>query len=411
MAGAARYAGRETHRARLLAVPLWGLAAACASMQPPPGGPPDEDPPLLLEMVPDSGTTVEGFDDDVEFQFNEVLSEQGLDRLFSISPRHEEIRVGWKRSRITVRPGDGWRPNVTYVVTMLPGATDLRTNRFADRRTIVFSTGGAIPDTRIRGAIVDWENGRIGGNGVVEAMRPTDSLTWVATSDSLGRFELAHLPFGTYQLKAGPDANNNRRIDLREPYDSTTLVVFDSLIRRNFWAFRHDTVGPRVTAITLVDSQSVSIEFSQSLAAALPIPDAIGIWQLPDSTRVPVQQVMVRSVFDSLRTIARAAAARALVDSAAAADSTAADTAGAAVAAVPVPPPPEVEATEPDTSQAARLLAERPALYSEIVVVTAAPLTPGTNFWIEATVTNLLHVMLQSGRPLNVPAAAAPDST
>ena len=384
-------------------------------MQPPPGGPPDEDPPVLLEIVPDSGTTVEGFDDVVEFQFDEVLTEQGLDRLFSISPRHEEIRVGWKRSRITVRPEDSWRPNVTYIVTMLPGATDLRTNRFEDRRTTVFSTGGAIPDTHIRGAIVDWENGRIASSGVVEAMRPTDSLTWIATTDSLGRFELAHLPYGTYQLKAGPDANNNRRIDLREPYDSTTLVVFDTLITRDFWAFRHDTVGPRITNIALVDSQSVSIEFSQSLAAALPTPDAISIWQLPDSTSVPVQQVMLRNVFDSLRTIARAAA-RALADSAAAADaaaadSTVADTTGAAAAAVPTPPPPDVEPAEPDTSQTARLLAQQPALNSEIVVVTAAPLAPGTNFWIEATVSNLLRVVLQSGRPLGVPAAAPPDST
>ena len=102
MARATRYAGRETHRARLLAVGLWGFAAACASMGPPPGGPFDEDPPVLLAVAPDSGTTVEGFDDDVEFQFDEIVSEQGLDRLFSISPRHEETKVSWKRSRITV---------------------------------------------------------------------------------------------------------------------------------------------------------------------------------------------------------------------------------------------------------------------------------------------------------------------
>ncbi len=406
MARAARYAGGKTRLARLLAVSPWGLAAACASMQPPPGGPPDEDPPILLAIVPDSGTTVEGFDDDVEFQFDEVLTERGLDRLFLISPRHEEISVSWKRSRITVRPGDAWRPNVAYVVTMLPGVTDLRTNRFTDRRTIVFSTGGPIPDTRIRGAIVDWESGRIARRGVVEALRPADSLTWIATSDSLGRFELAHLPFGTYQLKAGPDANNNGRIDPREPYDSTTLVVFDSLITRDFWAFRHDTLGPRVTGVTLVDSQSVAIEFSQSLTAALPSLDAISILQLPDSIRIAVQQVMRRAEFDSLRAVARAAA-----DSAAAADSTPADTTGGAVAVAAVPEPPVVEEAEPDTSQVAQLLAQRPALYSEIVVVTAAPLVPGTDYWIEATVSNLLLIVLQSGRPLNIPAAAAPDST
>ncbi|MCZ6917834.1 MAG: Ig-like domain-containing protein [Gemmatimonadetes bacterium] len=410
MARAARYAGGKTRLARLLAVLPLGLAPACASMQAPPGGPPDEDPPILLAIVPDSGATVEGFDDAVEFQFDEVLTEQGLDRLFVISPRHEEIRVSWKRSRITVRPGDAWRPNVAYVVTMLPGITDLRNNRFTDRRTIVFSTGGPIPDTRIRGAVVDWENGRMAGRGVVEALRLADSLTWIATSDSLGRFELAHLPFGTYQLKAGPDANNNSRIDQREPYDSTTLVVFDSLITRDFWAFRHDTLGPRVTGVALVDSQSVAIEFSQSLTAALPALDAINIWQLPDSTRMAVQQVMRRTEFDSLRAVTRAAA-RAAADSAAAADSTAADTTGGAVAVAAVREPPEVEEAEPDTSQVAQLLAQRPALYSEIVVVTTAQLAPDTDYWIEATVSNLQLVVLQSGRPLRVPAVAAPDST
>lgn len=435
MAGSARYAGSQAALTGLLGPFLGcaviGLVGACASMQAPPGAPFDPDPPILLAATPDSGTVVTGFDDVVEFQFDEVITERGLELLVTISPRHDELRVLWKRRRFTVKPRDGWHANAVYQVTLLPGVSDLQNNRTEERTTIVFSTGGDIPNTRITGSVVNWEGGRMARNALVEAIRLPDSLTYVGSTDSLGMFELLFLPSGTYLLRAGIDGNNNQRLDTREPYDSATVVFSDSLLARDFWTFRHDTVGPRVNDLILVDSQSVAIEFNQMLGLALPGADAFAVWELPDSNRVPVNRVLLRAEFDSLRQAAADSAADAAVaDSlrAAAADSlgVALDSARAPIDSAALAPPVTVvadttqgavpadslaAAAEADSIRTALLLAQRPTLFSEIVITTVEPLEPGTRYWVEATVFNLLGAMLQSGRFLTVPAVAEPDST
>ena len=185
----------------------------------------------------------------------------------------------------------------------------------------------------------------------------------------------------------------------------------------------------------LVDSQSVALDFGQMLDSVLPHPDSFAVWELPDSTRIGVDQVLRRAEFDSLQAeraaalaaadaarVADSLAAEALAADSLAADSLAADSlaadslAGIPRVAVPVPPPVQPDTvepavTEPDTSAATQLLAQRPALYSAIVIITARPLIAGTRYWVEATVFNLLAVPERSGRFLVLPAAAEPDST
>ncbi len=419
MARAARYAGRQAALIGLLGGVGIGIVGACASMQPPPGAPFDAEAPVLLSASPDSGAVIADFDDDVEFQFDEVITEQGLEALVTISPRHDELSVSWKRRRFTVKPRDGWHPNAVYQVTLRAGVTDLQNNRTEEGSTIVFSTGGDIPNTRIGGSVVDWEAGRMAAGAVVEAIRLPDSLTYVGASDSLGAYELLYIPAGTYLLRAGVDGNNNGRINAREVYDSVTVTLSDSLMR-DFWTFRHDTVGPRVNDISLTDSQSVTIGFNQMLALETPTPDAFGVWELPDSNRVSVNQVLLRAAFDSLRQAAAAAAADSVLAARADSlgvpiDSVAAIPDTAAADTIPIGLPPPIDslagAAQPDSAPGDSILAQRPALFADIVIVTTEPLKPATRYWIEATVANLLGAVLQSGRFLTVPAAVVPDST
>jgi hypothetical protein len=211
------------------------------------------------------------------------------------------------------------------------------------------------------------------------------------------------------------------------------VLFSDSLLARDFWTFRHDTVGPRVNDLILIDSQSVAIEFNQMLGLTLPDADAFAVWELPDSNRVPVNRVLLRAEFDSLR--------QATADSLAAADSAAADSlraatadslggaldsAGAPIDSAALDPPDTVvadttqgavpadslaAAAEAESIRTALFLAQRPTLFSEMVISTVEPLEPGTRYWVEATVSNLLGAALQSGRFLTVPAVAEPDST
>ncbi len=425
MAGAAGSTRRKAACLGLLAA-----AWACATIQDPPGGPPDFDPPILLSVIPDSGAILEGFDDDVEFQFDEVISERsgnGLVNLVRLSPRSEELRVSWKRTRITVKPKEGWYPDAVYHVTLLPGVQDLRNNRLDSTRTIVFSTGGPIPNTRVTGAVVDWEAGKAAVGALVEAVLLPDSLIYETRTDSTGVFVLSEVPPGPYLFVTTIDQNNNGNRDLRESFDSVSIQL-DSTAEHAFWTFAHDTTGPRLTGVSDLDSITVQLTFSQMLAPGDPPAGAIRVLALPDSTPVPVRAVWSQVVYDSVSTVEQAVAdsieavraqeeadsvRAALADSlrAAGADSLLPDS------TVEAPSPAEqdtsvtaeADSSAADTTAVERLLPQRPRLSAVWFVRLESNLTPGGRYLIVAQVANLLSAVEESQQALAL--AAPPDST
>ncbi len=428
MARAARSAGRQAARLGLLAA----LFAACAVIQDPPGGPPDFAPPAIESVTPDSGSVVPEWDDPVVIEFDEVISEAsggGLQNLVSLSPRPRELRVSWKRSAIHVEPKEGWQPDLVYHVVLSAGVTDLRNNQMTEGRTIIFSTGGEIPDTRITGTVLDWESGRAGAAALIEAVLLPDSLAYLGVADSTGEFTLSALPRGTYLVSAAIDGNANRRRDLREAFDTVT-VLLDSAESHVFWTFTHDTVGPRIQQLAHIDSVTVRVEFSQMLAPVTPDPAAVQVWALPDTTPVTVSAVWSTAAYDSVRS--EEEARRAAADTGRA---EAPDTILAPDTLPPRPPRAERPGREPptpgtevtqdttaaDTSRAVRLLAQRPALSDAWIVRLADPMTPGGRYLFGATATGIAGAAAESKLPVAVPeprqeaepsdsAAAAADS-
>jgi len=392
----ARAARRPRQQARRLG--LLALASACALAQEPPGGPPDATPPTVRSIRPDSGAVLPGFRDPVVFEFDEIVSERSagrLDELFFVSPRSDRVRVSWKRSRLEVRPADGWRPDAVYRVTLLPGAMDLRNNRMRQGAEVVFSTGPAIPDTRLTGTVVNWTTARPAARALVEAIGP-DSVIYFAQADSTGDFLLWALPAGPYVLVATIDQNSNRRRDRREAFDSA-VVVLDSTAALVLWAFEHDSVGPQLRSAERVDSLTVRLTFNQSLLPGEPAPDAVSVRLLPDSLPVAVAALWSRTTYDSVRVIEQAAAdsARAVADSLrAVADTTPRDTTRAVSPARPTAAPRDpgrprtAGPAQPDTGRIAMLLRQRPALSDALVVRLAAPLQPGSRYLFEARATN-----------------------
>ena len=249
---------------------LAALLAACAQPGAPPGGPEDRLAPEVAAVLPESGT-VGAIPGRVRFQFDEVVSERpqnvaGLAKLFLISPRQGEPRVSWRRREITVRPRDGWKPNTTYTVTMLPGLTDLRGNVRRAGAVTVFSTGGGIPTTRVNGLVFDWTTGKVVPRALVEAIAP-DSTTYVTIADSAGGFSLNHVPPGTYLIRAAIDANSNRAVDGREAFDSVRITLAD-LVRVELATFVHDTLGPRISTVVISDSVTLRVTFDKPIDVA-----------------------------------------------------------------------------------------------------------------------------------------------
>src|SRR6185437_16170664 len=229
-----------------------------------------------------------------------------LEKLVILSPSTRVPDVSWKRNRITVRPSEGWRANRVYRVELLPGATDLRRNRSAKGTVLTFTTGAPLPTTTIEGTVVDWSTSRPAPLALVEALLLPDSLPYHGLADSSGRIALGPLPAGEYLVRGILDENHNFQVDGREAFDSVRLAP-GKTAAGELWAFVHDTAPPRIRTIAVADSDSATIEMSQSLDPRQRLAsDAVTVRALPDSARVAVVSLLPKPVDDSLhRTAAR----------------------------------------------------------------------------------------------------------
>jgi len=388
-----RRARRQAPRPRL---PLIVAAlAACARIEPPPGGPPDPDPPIIVAVTPDSGAVVPDFDGDLEIRFDEVIEESpsttrgrvsGLASYVLLSPVDGETEVHWRRTRITIRPKAGWRPNTVYRLEIRPGIRDLRRNVSDSRRLILFSTGPAIPSTTFSGVAVDWTKSAPLRGAVIEARPVGDTVGYRTIADSVGGFRLDGIPPGPYLVYAVEDQNQNRALDRREAHDSVAIAL-DTSATVELWTLVRDTVPPRLTTAQLTDSVAARVESSLLLDPYQTIdPVMVRVRLLPDSTLVQVAALWREAAYDSV-TRARAAArdtaavdtARALPDTARARRDTAAAAARAAL------PRAEAAAREPaqDTTPTGRVIASRPRLSTRMVVEVAAPWQPASSYLIE----------------------------
>lgn len=392
--------------------------AGCARIEPPPGGPPDFTAPLLLTTRPDTMVVDADFDGEVEFQFDETVSEGSspnfglgtgdLEKLILLSPvreRDEVPQVRWRRSRITVKPREGWEPGRTYRVELLAGVNDLRNNRSRQPAVVTFTTGGEPPGIIFQGTIINWTTSRPVPQALVEAMLLPDSLIYRAMADSVGNFTLGPLPGGIWLVRGVIDENRNRRFDGRELFDTvrteteTATAEVENL--GELWAFRHDSLGPVLQTATMRDTLSILLTFSQLLAPEQEIPlDSVLVQQVSDSTLLTVEAILSPGRYDSLYRRPIAPVPR---DSAAAPDTAAAaDTAPAVPlrAAQPRPPSP----LDPRTS--------RPRLDDKLVLRLTSPLRQGERYIVDIGGVRNPNGASGRGRAvLAMPAAAPPDTT
>lgn len=370
---------------------LLALAAlACAKIEPPPGGPPDLLPPGLVATVPDSLALLPDFSGDVEFIFNETVSEGGspnmglgtgdLEKLVILSPSERVPKVKWKRSRVTVSPAEGWQPNRVYRVQLLPGVMDIRRNRSDSGRVVTFTTGAPIPTHRLEGRVWDWSTARPAPRALIVAMLLPDSLRYRMVTDSAGKFDFGPLPTGEYVVYGAVDQNRNGRLDSREAWDSAR-VARDSSTVPELWTYPHDSVGPRLTKTATADSLTAILTFSQPLDPAERfVTSAVRVLLLPDSVSVPVLSLLTKEAHDS--------------------------------AYRPPPPPPDSAApfappARPDT--AATVDSVRPArrpLYSTLYLRVARAWTPKSTYVIEIdSVRNVNGAAAEVRGPLEIPEA------
>jgi hypothetical protein len=366
-----------------IALSLW----SCARIEPPPGGPPDTTPPQLIAMKPDSFARVPNFKGDVEFRFDEVISEGGspsqgagtgdLEKLILLSPTTRVPQVNWRRDRITVRPAEGWQPKRVYRVELLPGVSDLRRNQSKRGAVLTFTTDAELPTTTIDGTVVDWTTNRPAPAALVEALLLADSLPYRGLADSSGHFSLGPLPAGGYLVSGVLDQNHNNLADPREAFDTVRLAQ-GKTAAGELWAFVHDTTPPRIQEITVADSVSATVTLSQTLDPRQRLPlGAVTVRILPDSTPVRVTSLLTKPEDDSLNRPAPPAK-----DSLA--DTTRKERPG--IREVPEAPPPRAPGRgQPRVQPRAQpeALTSRPPLSDKLVVRVERPWVPGGKYEVE----------------------------
>jgi len=339
---------------RLVALLLLG---GCASAGAPPGGPERKTPPEIVAVTPDSGATnVKA--KSVEIQFDAVVSDRPsgsgaamLDQLFLISPRTGAPEVSWHRSRISVKPRGGFRPNTAYRITILPGIVDLRGNVRKEARTLLFSTGATFPQFNIPGRVFDWAGQRPIGGAYVEAIPRSDTtIAYLAASDTSGQFELGPLPAGDYLVRGLIDQNSNHKIDRNEKWDSLSVSVAGTSPLIELDAIERDSTPARIDNVSRVDSLTLRVSFDKPLDPRIPLQPALVHLVRADSTPLEVASVQWQSAFDkeqAARQQAAADSARRAADTSRAAARPVTPPAPTPGARTP-PPPPKPKLPPPD---------------------------------------------------------------
>ncbi len=379
--------------------------AACAQQGFPPGGPPDKVPPTLRATTPDSnGRNVSV--KEVSLQYDEVISERPagsstLDALVLISPRDGAPRVGWHRSRLTIRGHKDWRPNTTYSVTVLPGISDLRGNASKEVVNLVFSTGPEIARASISGVVFDWPAGHLAPRALVKAVSHPDSIVYIAQADSVGHFRLTHLPPGSFTLYGWEDANNNQDLDIHELWDSASVTLKDTA-RTELLSFIHDSIGPHVVTVEVRDSLTLHATFDKPVDPAQPLDTMHFTLHAADSSLVRIASIVNSRDVDKKRadSVAHADSVRALSDTAFRRQYQSQrripiDSAGRRAALL--------------AAELASLVPSKPIPITDLLITLKEPLKVNAQYRLDATnIRNLMGAAANSIRSFSVPKAVVP---
>ena len=381
------------------------VLVACAQQGFPPGGPPDKEPPKLLKTTPDSNAR-NVTSKEVDFQYDEVLSERpggasSLDALVLISPRDGAPRVGWHRTRISVRGHKDWKPNTTYVIDVLPGISDLRGNADKTGYHLVFSTGPEIAGASISGVVFDWPAGHPAPNALVEAVSHPDSTIYIDRADSLGRFTITHMPAGSFTVIGWIDANSNHDLDQHELQDSTTVTLKDTA-RVELLAFIHDSIGPHVVTVEVRDSLTLHATFDKPVDPAQALDTAHIMLRAADSSLISTKAIVSAREIDKQRSDSMAR-----VDSIRARHDTAFRRQYQAQHRVPTDS--NAAAALRRTALLATLKPSKPIPVSDILISLKQPLTAGATYRLESKdIHNLMGISASSIRSFSVPKPTPP---
>lgn len=256
---------------------LAALTVACAKQELPPGTLPDRLPPQVIEIRPSYAEAVPGFDGDAWIQFDEpIMDPRSIERTLLSSPVGiYQVKPG--RTRIRIRPKEGWRDGIVYYFAIPGGIPDLLRNRTTAPIELLFSTGQDVSPTLVQGRVYDRVIAR-GTRGARLLFLSQDSVRYTTVSDTGGVFRLPGLPVGEYRAVAFLDQNRDFQYDQEfEPGDTVPFELTEVLTTASLdlWMIPSDSTAPVLASAEIVDELTMRLTFDDPIDPEASLTDVI----------------------------------------------------------------------------------------------------------------------------------------
>lgn len=254
--------------------------------------------PQVVVTKPDTFAVLDHFDGPIELLFDERISETvstgTLQEVVTISPMLGEIKVRHGSRSLEVEMEGGFPSDMVYRVTVLPRVRDLFRNAMPYPFEFLFSTGAEMMPNVAAGLVTDGITLRPVGGTIVLATTRFDTeldpveesgLTHIAVTDSSGVYAFRYLPVGDYSVTAFIDENRNNNPELTEPMARSYLIVSaNDTVFSDMRVLRPDSTPPELSAVGIVDSLSLLIEFDDYLDPEQNLSEKVSATFSPDSS-------------------------------------------------------------------------------------------------------------------------------
>lgn len=193
------------------------MSSGCAQIGMPTGGPRDTIPPVLLKSVPPNHS-LHFTGNRATFTFDEYVHLQDVQKNLLVNPVPKITpNATFKLKTVSIKIRDTLQPNTTYSFEFGDAIQDIDENNPLHHFTYVFSTGSYIDSLQLHGKVILAETGKPDstllvllyknlGDSAVYKEKPR----YIASLDSLGRYQFKYLAAGTYHLFALKDESGQR---------------------------------------------------------------------------------------------------------------------------------------------------------------------------------------------------------
>lgn len=197
---------------------------SCAQIQNPTGGAKDITPPKIIKAKPSNQSTNFSKDQKIEITFDEFVKLNNLSKELIVSPPLNPIpTIKTKGKKLSIDLSEcTLQENTTYSIFLGDALVDYNEGNAIRNLSYVFSTGNTIDSLYITGNVIDMETGFVGINTSVllytnlEDTFLKSAPSYMAKTDSFGRFKIENLPKKEFQLFVIQDDNNNKKPDNEE---------------------------------------------------------------------------------------------------------------------------------------------------------------------------------------------------